>query len=658
MRKLLFVIVLSLLLGACGEEGVSEWGSCNSSGDCAGDLVCKNGVCVQPETRASCFVDDQCPDGYTCLAGVCSDGNVPPPECTDTNPCGEGFSCVKEQCVDNGGTDLCDADAECPDGQTCQDGKCEDGSDPECTTGEDCESGNCDEDAGLCLGASCEDDAECDDEFPCTEDACQDGACVNSFVAGEGCCQSDDDCVTEDPCQTTSCVDLGCESEPIANCCVDDAQCDDGNFMTDDLCEDNLCANPGIDCVFDADCDDGNACSVDKCPSSHQCENTATADPLCCADDEDCHDGDDETKDICVNFQCQFKSENCEQDVDCVDSNPCTTEWCDQGICQTGPVTEPQCECESDGDCLGKGNCCKLYQLGISSYGLYCGEPVGPKLAGESCTESAECKSGDCVELNYGEICFGGCKSDMDCKGESICGTIGINLGGDQKFEVAACVAPPPGCKGDSSCAEGTVCLPGQHPDLPNTILGFCGPPTGSKTGGSICSADSECQTGNCIDLFEKEINICWATCATDENCLPGLYCYENLVYFGFDQGTPDEQDDKYFSPGTCAPLLGSFQTCWADTDCPGSEYCNLYSDTTWTALEPRCVSSKGNVAAGGSCSSDTQCKSNDCIMPAGLCFGLCKANGDCSGGTTCQLYEDYPINPKGDTTNIHLCLP
>lgn len=708
MRKILLFFLLAVTLGACGTEGSPEWGPCTTSGDCSGDLVCKEGVCLKPEQQVSCLVDAQCPEGLLCLDGVCSDGNEPPPECSDSNPCGKGFSCVKGHCVDNGGTDLCSVDGDCQEGEQCQEGECVEDAAPDCIADEDCESGNCDVDLGVCLGATCDEDGDCpdgscdldtntctipepgctadedcqsglcdtgtgeciedavdcgtdedcEDEDPCTADSCKDGKCKNVHIVTEGCCLTADDCPAAGPCEESLCTDFACVQEPTENCCSDAAECDDGNPMTTDLCEEGVCANPGIDCVFDADCDDADPCTIDTCPANHECANAETADPLCCTTDADCHDDDPETKDVCIDFQCQFKSETCVQDIDCVDSNPCTNEKCVQGTCLIEVITEPQCACKSDGDCIGKGNTCVIEQTGPTSLGLFCSEPVGSKLAGENCSEDSECRSGLCAKLNDGEICFGGCKSDMDCKGSTTCGVIGFDLGGGKSFEADACVIPAPGCTGDSSCAGGNVCLPGQNPDVPNTIIGFCGPAMGSKTGGSICSNDLDCQTGTCFELFEKNIDICWSKCSSDNDCLPGLYCYANLIYFGFDQGTPEESDDKFDSPGTCAPFLGSFQSCWADSACPGNEFCFWYSNKTWTALEPRCISSKGNVGAGGNCSSDAQCKSNVCLTPAGICMGLCKANPDCSGVTTCQAYDQFEFNPLGDVATVYLCLP
>jgi len=50
-------------------------------------------------------------------------------------------------------------------------------------------------------------------------------------------------------------------------CCVSDADCDDGDPTTVDLCEGTSCvhtANPDA-CTSDVDCDDGNACTAEVC---------------------------------------------------------------------------------------------------------------------------------------------------------------------------------------------------------------------------------------------------------------------------------------------------------------------------------------------------------------------------------------------------------
>ncbi len=706
MSRLVFILGLAVILSACESDGAKEWESCTKSSDCAGDLLCKEGVCLKPEQQVSCLIDAQCPAGLTCVNGVCSDGTEQPPECSATVPCADGLACVKGSCIDGGTPAECSKDGDCKDGQVCAAGKCEAAPEAECTEDEDCPSGNCDKESGQCLGAACQgdedcpegtcntesgtcdlpevgcqsdddcesglcdsgtgkciedaadcqEDGECNDDDACTEDSCQEGKCKNVHIASESCCLSDNDCVPANACQAISCQDFSCESQAIADCCLEDAECDDGNAMTQDLCEENVCANPGLACYFDADCDDGNACTIDTCKQQH-CENPVSADPLCCLVDEECDDGKPETTDSCVDFQCVFKSETCVNDIDCADSNPCTSEACNQGVCEVSVITEPQCACAADGDCMGKGNTCTLQQLGPLSMGLFCGEPEGTKLAGESCTKDADCKSGYCASFDDGKICFGPCKSDMDCKGGTSCGTVNLTLAQDVVQSFDACVIPPDQCKGDQSCAGGQVCLPAQNPDVLNTIIGICGPSIGSKTAGSICSKDEECQSGVCFNLIEKGINICWSMCAHDQDCLPGLYCYENLVYFVFDQDTPNKMDDKYYSVRTCSPNLGSFQACWADSDCPGNEFCSTYSNQSMTALEPKCITAKGNSPAGSSCSSNTQCKSDWCNSPPGFCVGLCKSTGDCSGGAICDVI-DFTLNDKGDQVPAHICLP
>jgi hypothetical protein len=707
MRSSLAILIVILAV-ACGNNAGQEWDPCSKTSDCAGDLVCKEGVCTKPTARTSCLIDAQCPAGLKCLGGICSDGSEPQSECDADKPCPEGYACVKGSCVKGSPPeDECAEDEECDGGKVCEEGKCVEPAAPECTTDEECAPGTCDTEAGVCVGPSCEsdedceegtcdveagvcvvpepecdedgdcesglcdtgaglcideptdcgEDAECNDDDECTADTCQGGKCKHVHVVTETCCLESADCVPSDACHNASCKDFHCVQAPAKDCCLEDAECDDGNPMTDDSCVENSCVNVGKACTFDADCDDENPCTIDSCKSQH-CENVKTANPLCCVADEDCNDENPDTKDVCIDNECQFKTENCLHDTDCADSNPCTTEKCNQGICEYDPVKEAQCKCEADGDCVGKGNTCLLVQVGPLSLDTFCGPPVGTKLAGEQCKEDDDCKSGFCAQFEDGTICLGFCKTDMDCKGGTICGTVNINLTDDIVESFPACVIPPSECHGDKMCPDGESCMPALG-DVPNTIEGLCAPTVGSKTAGSICSDDDECQSGICFNLFEKGINICWSTCETDADCLPGLYCYENLVYFIFDQDTPDKADDKYFALKSCALDIGSFNPCWADSDCPNNEFCNWYTDQTLTALEPHCISPKGNTGAGGSCTADSQCKSNTCAgSPPFFCLGLCKGNGDCNGGATCQQYDDFEINEKGDTVTVHLCLP
>lgn len=95
--KMGFVALTALLIAsACAE---SEKPVCGSSDDCAGDQICRDGICVTPG-QSQCNTDPDCPSGYVCVANQCSrtmtddvglqdttppppppvDASVPPPE--------------------------------------------------------------------------------------------------------------------------------------------------------------------------------------------------------------------------------------------------------------------------------------------------------------------------------------------------------------------------------------------------------------------------------------------------------------------------------------------------------------------------------------------------------------------------------------------------
>lgn len=71
--------------------------------------------------------------------------------------------------------------------------------------------------------------------------------------------------------------------------CSSDADCDDGNDCTVDLCTEGACTSEA-ECETDADCDDENVCTIDECIGGC-CEVR----PQCFGDD-DCGDG----------FRCEY----------------------------------------------------------------------------------------------------------------------------------------------------------------------------------------------------------------------------------------------------------------------------------------------------------------------------------------------------------------
>jgi hypothetical protein len=122
----------------CDAGKVCRDGKCVAGCDgvvCPYGAACRNGLCVDV-----CAGID-CDPGFVCEPRASEDGETLVGVCTscDCRGCGDGQSCVDHLCVDNACKDqTCGAathcvagecvdnceDAECPSGQTCQDGAC------------------------------------------------------------------------------------------------------------------------------------------------------------------------------------------------------------------------------------------------------------------------------------------------------------------------------------------------------------------------------------------------------------------------------------------------------------------------------------------------------------------------------------------------------
>src|SRR5204862_7074329 len=167
------------------------------------------------------------------------------------------------------------------------------------------------------------------------------------------------DCDDHVFCTADSCVTgVGCTHTPIANCCVSDADCDDGNFCNGlETCVDNQCT-PGAA----PSCDDHNGCTDDSCDPQLGCLHVPNTDPCddgnACTTDDTCSDGE------CVGGP----PRNCD------DSNGCTDDSCDPA---TGCVQTPNTASCDDGDACTQTDTC---QSGVCTGGA----PV-------VCTASDQC---------------------------------------------------------------------------------------------------------------------------------------------------------------------------------------------------------------------------------------------------------------------------
>lgn len=131
----------------------------------------------------------------------------------------------------------------------------------------------------------CELDPECDDGDECTADLCSAEGCVYDDICEEPGPITDP--TIEDPTEPEP-VDPGaaaiCEApDAPEDCCTSDADCDDGDATTINVCEGATCVetpNPDA-CTSDSMCNDQDLCTADTC-SGGLCEYTGTFAAGCC----------------------------------------------------------------------------------------------------------------------------------------------------------------------------------------------------------------------------------------------------------------------------------------------------------------------------------------------------------------------------------------
>jgi hypothetical protein len=107
----------------------------------------------------------------------------------------------------------------------------------------------------------CHVQADCNDGNPCTTDVCEGNVCSHAAISG--CCLTAAQCDDGNVCTTDACIDNVCSNT------ANTAACNDGITCTGpDVCSGGVCGGPPIAncCIADAQCDDGNICTFDACP--------------------------------------------------------------------------------------------------------------------------------------------------------------------------------------------------------------------------------------------------------------------------------------------------------------------------------------------------------------------------------------------------------
>jgi hypothetical protein len=356
---------------ACDGAGHCD-DSTGTAYNCADDVACTTDGCSE-ETDECTHLEDH------------SQCSPPRSICDPDDPGHDARGCVAGRPCPGG------TDAECDDGQFCNGAEtcvsriCAPGTEPTCDDERTCTTDSCNPDASSGEGA-CEfsaSDAACDDSLDCTTDSCApeapgaDGTtgCLNASVT----CASDDNPCTEDTCTEAH---GGCyPPASTATSCEGTFAC-----RTGETCDGAGYCDPASGTAVSCP-DDSDLCTQDVCTevfggcyepeaSGFSCEGTFP-----CRTGETCNDSG-----VCVPTS--------GTPVTCTDdSNPCTTDVCDEAF----------------------GGCYPPEAAGFSCEGVL------PCRTGETCDDAGTCDpaSGTAItDCTAGDgCCPGGCVNppDTDC---------------------------------------------------------------------------------------------------------------------------------------------------------------------------------------------------------------------------------------------------
>ncbi len=283
--------------GQCLFQPLGE--CCLVDSDCVAGEPCTGGVCDSQNNECA-FYPMLCDDHDPCTADSCADGcqHQPIPGCLDE--CDTALDCLfamqpKDYCVTFACVD--DADA----GHTV----CETSPKP-CDDDRTCTVDSCDPALG-CLFVPipwcqepCDTDADCEDGDACSSDACVDGLCANeSDICDDGLACTGGECnPLTGQCQLFECPACQCPT------CQADADCDDSNLCTTDVCLVPVPGEPGVCRHLPVPCNDGNPCTKDMCLNKQGCFHVDNPDCTGCHNDADCDDSIPCTTDSCVDNYC------------------------------------------------------------------------------------------------------------------------------------------------------------------------------------------------------------------------------------------------------------------------------------------------------------------------------------------------------------------
>jgi len=285
-----------------GDDGVDYRGLCESSHECAYELVCHNRRCIFPDEIGTS--DYGCSGDMLCTAFTEELG------CIAVEPCEDGKVCREHGRY-----------GDCVDFDVGEQGSILEGRGLECEEDEDCQGGLiCDSDGWnfVCISPRGEEGGRCHNDDSCEGDL----ECDHGFCEGDG--SENSPCVTDRGCAQ------GLECDGDYSVCVDPRNPDVGG--------------DGHDCVGDWNCVLGLECSNGECAVAGRgflggpCLEGVCFEPLRCVGN------------VCVAPVDLPRGVVCLNDHECVEGLSCVGNVC--GV----PGEAPQ-PCVNDDNCAGESTC-------------------------------------------------------------------------------------------------------------------------------------------------------------------------------------------------------------------------------------------------------------------------------------------------------------
>ncbi|MDP6943430.1 MAG: hypothetical protein QF464_04715, partial [Myxococcota bacterium] len=602
------------------------------------------GVCVHLEPQA--VGEPGCDDGYACTIDTCHPvtGCIHTPDdsvcddedpCTDDicadGPCEHPLKCdpSDDPCIN---TSVCDpATGACLDTYTTEGTACDDGN--PCTTGT-VGGGECDG-SGKCEDGPID---GCSDDDPCTvNDTC-------TFDGDETGCAGTPKCL-DGPCGVATCdpTTAKCAHTLDHTACDDDNACTVDSCVTSDegkntinvngvtstectntafICNDNVDCTVGIcdpaeGCVYtpdDGECDDAGRCETATCDPVEGCvyePSTTLPDCSCCVPHGELGCGDPAVEDFVCNESGMASCCSFEWNLQCAmwASGPSET-WCGPNHCQDGLCNyyeagmgcvdeenslmqeySPDCDnkdeedcqtilcCSSDSDC-DDGNPCTRDLCVADDY--FDPGNIGPnarclhieaELAGvddaEVCDDGVECTIDSCGYCNFNWCDTPDCVHEYvdelcpDTDGNPCTYPRCWESGGNSD-----------GCSDDLSIAE-------QH-EVDGTVC----------DDGDLCTADDQCQDGQCISSCDDGIDCTLDSCDEQGSCL----------------STPSDvvcDDDNPCTLDVCDVELGECDHSNIVGGCDDANVCTADDWCTVQAGVAECIGVKLGPACGEACGVD-----------------------------------------------------